>query len=121
MSESGNHCRVDGSERLLHVIVELLLVELLHWAGNHPLVKVGLGDRPDLLDGCTKRKNRVSKKRDRRRMAKDGPAQVGQQLDGPAKVGQQQDGPARVGQQQDRKWSGRSGGYCGNWEVWCFR
>ena len=60
MCKPGDHGRVDCTESLLHVLQELLPVELNKWPSNHSLVEVGLSDRPDLLDRCTQ-KNRVNR------------------------------------------------------------
>ena len=91
MSKSGNHGRVDGSERLLNVIVELLLVELLHRAGNHPLVEVSLGDRPHLLMATKNQKEGLAN-RNRHRMEEGGKDGEGWASTGwSAQVEQQQD------------------------------
>ena len=98
MCKPGDHGRVDCTESLLHVLQELLPVELNKWPSNHSLVEVGLSDRPDLLDRCTQ-ENRVNRmeRMDRHRM---GQHRVGQHR-------MDQDGFAQHGKQQVRHRSGR--------------
>ena len=86
MCKPGDHSRVDCTESLLHVLQELLPVELNKWPSNHSLVEVGLSDRPDLLDRCTQRTGLTGWKgwkgwirMGQHRMDQDGFAQHGKQ------------------------------------------
>ena len=97
MCKPGDHGRVDCTESLLHVLQELLPVELNKWPSNHSLVEVGLSDRPDLLDRCTQ-KNRVNRMERMERMDQAGWASTGWTRMGLHSTGSSRFGTGRVDQ-----------------------
>ena len=100
MCKPGDHGRVDCTESLLHVLQELLPVELIKWPSNHSLVEVGLSDRPDLLDRCTQKNmvNRIERMERMERMDQDRMGQHMMDQDGFAQHGKQQVRHSRVDQ-----------------------